>query len=109
MISDPLTFNISLSGRLVQLTVAICEVSRFFPGDLQSPPYRVLPNVRRHANQVLRYVDACVSDRGQSVAAGIIYERAPQDETVMLQIDSLLDGMGVQAIWADRADASEWL
>lgn len=71
-------------------------------------PDRVFPNGRRHANQVRMYVDGCVNGRGLSAAAGIIYERAPKDKALMIEVEAFLDAKGIQTMWADQPDFAAW-
>jgi hypothetical protein len=88
---DPLVVVVELKS---------CDWERMRPG-------RAMVNVRRHATQVLRYVDGWVGLRHSDAAAGIVYERSPGDSTLAAQIEALLDSLGIQTIWADRNEC--WL
>jgi len=70
---------------------------------------RVRRNICRHAGQVLRYVDGCVSVLDMNAAAGILYEWSPADPATRELIEEYHDARGVQVIWADRPEGREWV
>lgn len=62
-------------------------------------PYRVRPNVMRHARQLWRYIEATLQD--QSALPAIIYPQSPRTVGRREEVETLLNEQLIQVVWRD--------
>lgn len=67
--------------------------------------HRIVPNLRRHIKQVLRYTDTYLEDglKPLSVCAGLIYAKSPSDIELKRKITEYLNEEGIQCVWHDES------
>jgi hypothetical protein len=63
-------------------------------------PYRIRPNVLRHARQLWRYIEAEIIK--QPVIPAIIYPVSPKIPTRKQDIESILNERFIQVVWRDE-------
>lgn len=62
-------------------------------------PYRVRPNVMRHARQLWRYIEATLQD--QPALPAIIYPKSPRTVGRREEVETLLNEQLIQVVWRD--------
>lgn len=62
-------------------------------------PYRVRPNVMRHARQLWRYIEATLQD--QPALPAIIYPQSPRTVGRREEVETLLNEQLIQVVWRD--------